>query len=183
MNNHSKQAISYAKAIFNLALFQQKLALWQEVLTTLAQVVLVCKKSNILANPVIQEAQKLSLFVEVTSQLPESTNLVKLLARRKKLTILPEIAKKYQQLFFTYTNVLEIKVVSAEELTTSQKEQLLNALQQRYQCEILLQCCVDDKLIGGAIIYVKDEVIDDSICGILRRLKQNLLLKNTHVKA
>ena len=182
MTIYQTQARSYAKAIFDLALPQQKLGEWQESLKMLAQIALACKESDILENPQVQGKQKITLFAGVIDELPEALNLLKLLAQRKKLSILPEIASSYQQLFFTHTKTLEVKVVSVEELTASQKEQLFGALKRRHQCEILLRYQIDDKLIGGAIIYVADKVIDGSISGILQRLKQNLLLKNSYAK-
>ncbi|HBC72037.1 MAG TPA: F0F1 ATP synthase subunit delta, partial [Coxiellaceae bacterium] len=64
------------------------------------------------------------------------------------------------------------------ELTPTQKEQFLVALQKRYNCEILLQCHIDSALIGGAVVYISDKVIDGSIKGMLQKLKLNLLFKD-----
>jgi F-type H+-transporting ATPase subunit delta len=181
MNNHSSQAILYAKAVFNLALYQQRLVDWREVLEKLSQVVIACRESRVLINPMIRDEQKMIMFSGITD-LPEVINLLKILARRNILDILPIIANKYHQMFLTHAGAMEVVVVSATELMRSQQEQLLNALIKRYQCKILLQYQVDHKLIGGVVIYAKDMVIDGSIRGILKRLKYNLFLRNIYVE-
>jgi len=184
MVEYLAQTRSYAKAIFDLALSQKALDEWLKILKFLAQVVLACKKgSDVLDNPNIQESQKVAIFTEVIDEFPRVLNLIQLLIQRRNLSLLPSIAANYEQLFFSYTKVLEAQVVSAEELSVQQKESLFNALKKRYQREILLQYQVNGGLIGGAVIHIAGHVIDGSIKGMLQRLKQELLLKNTYAKA
>ena len=91
----------YAKAIFDLALRNNQVSKWQHTLKMLSLTTTECKKSGLLNNPKIKFAQKIELFSDVIENSPEAINLVQLLAERKKLTILPNIAACYQQLFFT----------------------------------------------------------------------------------
>jgi len=177
------KARPYAKAIFSLALERDQLSLWQDTLKNLTQVVVECGKNKLLDNPKITVAEKIGFFADVINQIPEATtSLVKLLVERKKLTLLPNILASYQQLYLAYNKTLVVKIISAYELNTTQKEQLSCALKERYQKEISLQCHVDDTLIGGAVMYVADKVVDHSIRGMLQRLKQNLLLKSVYAK-
>src|SRR3990172_11957301 len=168
----------YAKAIFNLALRNQQLLEWQHLLKMLTIVALECKKRKLLINPQINSEQKIDFFSDVINKSPEATNLVALLAMRKKLALLPDISSVYQALLLAHNKILEVKIISAYELTITQKEQFLTALQQRYKCEISLQCLIDTKLIGGAVVYIADKVIDGSIKGLLQNLKHNLLFKD-----
>jgi F-type H+-transporting ATPase subunit delta len=176
------QAEPYAKAIFDLALHDNKLSEWHQILKMMAEVALVCKENQLLDNPKVNATQEIDFFAEIINQSPEAMNLIRLLAERKKLSMLPEVAAGYQKLFFANNKMLEVEVFSASELTSVQKERLLSALNQRYQGEILLQYHVDEKLIGGAVMHIEDKVIDSSISGMLQLLKQNLLLKNAHAK-
>jgi len=168
----------YAKAIFDLALRKQQLLQWQHLLKMLTVVALECKKRKLLSNPQIKSEQKIDFFSDAINKFPEATNLVTLLATRKNLALLPDIASVYQKLLLAHNKTLEIKIVSACELTPTQKEQFLVALQKRYNCEILLQCHIDSALIGGAVVYISDKVIDGSIKGMLQKLKLNLLFKD-----
>ena len=164
----------YAKAIFALAMRDQKLYEWQKALNTLALVVVECKKRFLLNNPVVGGKRELEFFNGVSEDFPAAYNLVKVLVERKSTEILPDIAASYKQMLFKHEKVLEAKVITACELNAIQKEQLMKALQERTQRKILLQCLIDQALIGGAVVYVDGQVIDGSIRGTLQRLRQNL---------
>lgn len=164
----------YAKAIFALALRDQNFYQWQNVLNVLAIIATECKKNSLLNNPNIGRKKELDFFYEASEKFPMAYNLVCILADKKKLEILPDIAFVYQQLLLGYEKTLEAKIVATRELTVMQKERLIKALQERYQHKILLQCQIDPKLIGGAVIYISGQIIDGSIKGMLQRLKQNL---------
>lgn len=171
------KAKPYAKAIFNLALSNDQIVMWRDILEMLAQVAIECTKSGILCNPKVEDAIKVGFFSEVILKFPAGEGLIKLLAERKKLTVLPEILVNYQQMCFAYNQILKVKVVSMCELSDIQKEQLNNALNLRYNCKILLQYCIDAELIGGGIIHIADRVVDHSIRGILQNLKHSLTFK------
>lgn len=168
----------YAKAIFDLALHDQQLEIWQDRLQVLAVIATEYQQQGLLSDPKITYNQKVDFFTDVVGESIEATNLIKLLTARKKLSLLSEIAVSYQQLFFAHEKILEVKVVSASALAIGQKEQLLNNLQRRYQqYKFLLQYDIDEQLIGGAIIYMAGRVIDYSIKGLLERLKYHLMIK------
>lgn len=156
----------YAKAIFDLALRDKQFSEWQNALAALSIAAIECKK--------LRYKPELDLFYSLIKDFSLAINLVRLLSERKKLEILPDVTSEFQRLFFEHEKILEAKIITAFELTSEHKEKLEQALQQRYQHKILLQCQVDNKLIGGAIIYIADQVIDKSIKGTLRRLKQEL---------
>jgi F-type H+-transporting ATPase subunit delta len=164
----------YAKAIFALAMRDQRLYEWQNALHMLAAVAVECKKRFLLNNPQVGRKQELEFFNGASADFPLAYNLVRFLAERKNIAILPDIAASYQQLLFEHKKILEAKVVTACELSSIQKEQIVKALQERTQHQILLQCRIDATLIGGAVIYVGGQVIDGSIRGMLQRLKQSL---------
>lgn len=172
----------YAKAIFDLALNQNALTDNLRYLKQLANFVLEAQKNYDLDGPLINPKKKLELFSDFTSSSKHIENLIKLLIRRKKLSLIPDIALSFQQIFFDHKNVIQIKVVSAKKLDGDQKRKILESLEKKYSSKILLHCSIDESLIGGAIIYVGDEVIDSSMKGMLFRLKQNLLKKNAYDK-
>jgi len=182
MNLILTAAKPYAKAIFELALAKNQLTEWLRTLKTLANFTFEVEKNISLDNPKIDFAQKMEIFCDFTNKSRELKSFIRLLVERKKLNLLPDIVTSYQQLFFAHKKILKVKVSSAEKLSASHKQQFLNKFKTRYQSKILLECCTDATLIGGATIHLGDEVIDASIKGTLLRLKQNLLTKNTYVK-
>lgn len=171
------QARPYAKAIFSLALEHDQLSQWQDTLKMLAVITIECKINHLLDSPKITATEKIDFFADVIKQAPDIIgNLVKLLVERKKLFLLPDIAESYRKLLLAYNKILEVKIISAYELSLNQKEQLIKGVKERYQSDILLQCHTDATLIGGAVLYIEDRVIDGSIIGMLQRLKKRIYL-------
>jgi F-type H+-transporting ATPase subunit delta len=172
---NSAIARPYAKAVFALAMCDQKLEEWQNTLKTFALVAAECKKRDLLNNPGVGRKQEVGFFHDASKNFPDALNLIHILSERKKLEILPNISSSYQKLFFEHKNILEAKIVTAHELNSEQKEKLANALQQHYKQQISAQYQINNKLIGGAVIHVADQLIDGSIKGKLQRLKHSLL--------
>jgi F-type H+-transporting ATPase subunit delta len=65
-------------------------------------------------------------------------------------------------------------VVSAVPLEEDQSSRMRDALAKRFESEIELESEIDPGVLGGAVIYAGDQVIDGSLLGRLRRLEQNL---------
>jgi F-type H+-transporting ATPase subunit delta len=171
-------ARAYTKAIFNLAVEEGQVENWQKTLAMLAECAEQCAKSQLLVSPQITNLEKVNFFTTTLKKLPAAIiNLLKLLACRKSLALLPAIYDGYCKLFFAHKNMLEVTLISAAELNGELKDQLISALKKRYHKEIILKHSLDSTLIGGAIIKIADKVIDGSIKGKVDRLKQNLLLE------
>ena len=96
------------------------------------------------------------------------------LADNDRLLLCSEIALLYRQLRQQAEKRLEVRVVSAVPLQESQAERMQTALARRFDCEITLDNDVDPEILGGAIIYAGDQVIDGSILGRLSRLEASL---------
>jgi F-type H+-transporting ATPase subunit delta len=70
---------------------------------------------------------------------------------------------------------LQVRVVSAVPLDSAQSARMREALAKRYACQIELDNEIDRDLIGGAVIYAGDEVIDGSLRGRLQKLSGSLV--------
>mgnify|MGYP000654438924 CR=1 FL=1 len=70
---------------------------------------------------------------------------------------------------------IEVEVISAYELSSSQSESLRAALHAKFNKEITIEATVDASLVGGAIIRAGDIVIDGSVKGRLAKLVETLV--------
>ena len=66
-------------------------------------------------------------------------------------------------------------MVSAVPLDDDQAGRMREALARRFECEIELENEIDERVIGGAVIYAGDEVIDGSLRGRLQKLSSSLV--------
>ena len=71
-------------------------------------------------------------------------------------------------------NRLSVRVVSAVALDEDQASRMSDALAKRFERTIELNNVVDPTVLGGAVIYAGDEVIDGSLRGRLDKLESSL---------
>ena len=97
-------------------------------------------------------------------------NFLRVLAENDRLVLLAEIARLYEALRAEAEATVNAVVISARDVTDAQKNAISAALAKRLDRKVSLQTATDDSLIGGAVIYAGDLVIDGSIRGRLQKL-------------
>ncbi len=167
----------YAQAVFALAQEQGDLKGWSDTLQLLAQILSDADVAVLLNNPSITDDQLVDLITAVGGEnFNESgKNLVKVLAESGRLELLPEISVLYEVERANVEGTITAEVISATELSETQKSKIADALKSRFGRDVSLQCDVDETLLGGAIIRAGDVVIDGSVIGKLHKLSTQLV--------
>lgn len=169
----STVARPYAKAAFEYALSQGKLAEWSNMLGSAAQAVTDPAVQNVLRNPAITQEQKAGVIFDICTALNEhGKNFVQTLSKVGRLSLFPQIAEQFETLKAEQEKTVEVEITSAYELTSEQQTKLAQALQKRLNREIKIQTQVDQSLIGGVLIHAGDTVIDGSVRGKLAKLAE-----------
>jgi len=166
----------YAEAVFGRASASDKLDNWSDMLGLLAAVVRDNKVATAISNPKLESNQRISLILDICGKHldVEGQNLVRLLVRNARLSVLPEIATLYEGLKNESQGNLDVQVVSAYEMTEAQKSSLAAALIKRLGREIRMTSEINRDLLGGVIIRAGDLVIDGSVQGRLQKLATEL---------
>lgn len=170
----------YARAAFAYALdsknSQSSLAAWSKMLGLLALLVARPEVQALLDNPLLASASKAGALADLMGEelSAEGGNFLALLGEHGRLALLPSVAQMFDQLKAQHEKTLDIKVVSAYEMSKAERQQLAHALQHKLQRDIQLEATVDEALIGGAVIRAQDMVIDGSVRGRLNKLAQAL---------
>jgi F-type H+-transporting ATPase subunit delta len=166
----------YAKAIFNIAVQDNKLQEWSDRLFVLANLISDPKINAFLADPRVNWQGRAEVFVAGCSKILDQhgKNFIKTLTLHRRLPYLPDIYELYEKLRLRHEQVVKAQITSAIKLDEKQKEKLQQALQKRLQIKITAQYEEDEKLLGGVIIRVGDRVIDGSVRSKLRRLRKYL---------
>ncbi|ETO92094.1 F0F1 ATP synthase subunit delta [Legionella oakridgensis] len=180
MSDTTTIARPYARAIFEHALANDQLASWSAILYVLAQATLDPAAQQFIDNP----ASTIELQCELLGA-PFSTprygnerkvieNLITLLAKNKRLMLLPDINVQYAALRAAQEKTLTVSVRSFSALSEEQQQHLIKSLSQRLQRQISLEVDIDKSLLGGAVIRAGDLVIDGSVRGKLNKLGTSL---------
>ncbi|MCD6149492.1 ATP synthase F1 subunit delta [bacterium] len=97
------------------------------------------------------------------------------LKRGGQLKLTNKIIEKFNEIWNEQNGIIEAEVVSARGLESYQVCKAENYIKEKYKAKkVVLKNRVDGNIKGGIIIKVGDEIMDGSVAGKLRKLKENL---------
>lgn len=181
MSSLTTLARPYAKAAFELANGENKLAAWDNMLSAAATVTSDENMAGWLQSPHSTAGKAVEIIIEVIGVEAIGGDVdarfesyLRVLADNGRLSLCAEISRMFEELRLQAEKRLRVRVVSAVALQKSEAERMQTALAKRFDCEISLENEIDADILGGAIIYAGDQVIDGSLQGRLNRLEASL---------
>ena len=167
----------YAKAAFELAEAEQGLAAWDSMLTLAGEIVTEESMAMVLENPDVGRAKVLEIIIDAAGDAfsERFRGFLSVLSSNRRLALLPQVRDMYRQLREEAENRLRVKVVSAVALDDQQAGRMKEALARRFDREIELENEIDTGIVGGAVVYAGDQVIDGSLKGRLGKLANSLV--------
>jgi len=174
----NKVASRYAKALLDLAVEKNSL---DQVYTDMVNVSQVLTDSKdlaaVLGSPVISPDKKATILETVfgNSCTPMSLGFLRLIVKKTRAGILPEIAGSFIEHYKKHNNILDVYLTSAVVLDNTVKEKVMAKVKAKHHGQVNLIEKIDPSLIGGFIVRMDDDQLDASIANQLTNLK-NLLL-------
>jgi F-type H+-transporting ATPase subunit delta len=98
-----------------------------------------------------------------------------LLIDKRREAVLPVVNREFRRLSYAARGILPVTATVAQRLSPEERTSLIAALGQRTGKTVELSEEVDPGLIGGVVLRLGDTIIDGSVAGQLRRLRQQLL--------
>lgn len=174
----SLAAERYAQALFELAKDEGSL---DTVASDLgAMVKLIAENADfarLVNSPVIgrdQKAAAMAAILETAGAAQLTRNFAGLVARNRRLFLLPHIGKAFTRLLAKHRGEISADVKSAHALTDAQISDLKATLKAAYGKEPLLNVTVDPSLLAGLVVKVGSKMIDSSLKTKLNALKTAL---------
>jgi len=176
MSSLTTLARPYAKAAFELANAQGELSRWDELLTVAGRIVATEEVARLLGNPMVERARVVEILNGALGEEAGDTfaGFIAVLGQNDRLGLLPGIAELFRELREEAERRLSVRVVSAVALEKDQQERMKQALAKRFERDIEMESVVDVTVLGGAVIYAGDQVIDGSLRGRLQKLQASL---------
>lgn len=111
----------------------------------------------------------------------EVLNVVKkfaeILKREGQLKNAPKIMAKFGELYNTANGIITAEILSMKKLDEKSIHEIGGYIKKKYSGNTVeIKNTVDEKIKGGIVIKVGDEVMDASVANQLRKLK-NILIK------
>lgn len=132
------------------------------------------------ANSGLSSAQ-ITSFISELQQAGElcstSTKFMDLLGKNKRFMYINDIAKKYCRSYLMLTKEEKISIISAVELTDSEKAQVKSALESNPENEgktFIIDYSVNDAIIGGLQMYTENKFMDLSLTSRLDKIRDEV---------
>ena len=170
-------AKKYAHALFAEAQAKNELRAAQQGLEEVIRVTrLRGSLKLILSHPFIAVEEKKRMVHSALGEYatPLLERFLFLLVSKRRLDLLFLIALEFQDEVDRFLNVQSLRVKSAFPMPEPQQKELQKKLEKWLASKVRMEVQVDSSLIGGLVIQTRDHVIDHSLKGQLRKLRQQL---------
>ncbi|MGX1023422.1 ATP synthase F1 subunit delta [Psychroflexus sp. MBR-150] len=172
-----RAAKRYAKAILNLAQERNSMdKLLEDMLLIQNSITQNSELRSIFNSPVVKNKDKCDIAKAVFKNVDKMLHkLFDTLAENNRFDHLKWICQSYKSLYNELHNIRETHISSAIKLDDKIIETLKQKIKNITGDEAQISTTVDEDLIGGFILNLKDLQYDASLSGKLNRLKRNLL--------
>jgi len=155
----------YVRAVFETAKADSDLSGWSDQLGAIAQVVADPQIVALDGSPRISAEDLGKLIVGVLGDRlsDKGSNLVRLLAANRRLSLVGEMAEQYEVLRAEAENHIEAELQTATAISDAQRDSIAAALEKRLGRQVKLETSVNEDILGGAVIRAGDWVYDGSV--------------------
>ena len=164
----------YALAIYDFATENDEVFEVFEVLNLLLEHIKNDEDfKKFLKYPVIDKEEKKKLINHIYSDVnKQSLKILDYLVDKDRLLHIKEIYEEYSKIYYEKHKKLIVTAIFPKELTEAEKEKLTENLKKLKGKDVVIHYRIDEKLIGGGLIRINDEVIDGSIKTQLNSIKR-----------
>lgn len=177
----------YALAIFELGLESHELGAITDQIRAMADAWNASRELRLaLEDPLLDETRRQTLLAEVAERLGirgAALSTLRVMAERRRLSVLPEVARELTRLSDEHNGVLRASLTSAAPLPETYIQGLISKLEATTQKKVVLERHEDPSLIGGVVLRIGDSILDGSIRGRLDQLERRLLSSSTTAQA
>lgn len=166
----------YAKALFDLAKEKKQTQNWQKGLAELAWLIQQPQVLSLINQTETNATDKANQLVEIIQDSDavksvEFKNFIQVLAQEKRLVVLPEIYRQFQNLILEQDNIKLAVIYTAYDISDDeQKQEIIEYLEQHFNTQLQASFKTVPDLIGGIKVEVGDVVLDLSVQGKLQNL-------------
>ncbi len=171
----------YAKALLAAAHAEGKVDLIVEQLDSLIDDVLAKQPALVaaFANPKLAVDDMVAMLDRIfgKSMDPILLKAVKVIARRRRLSMLGSIQQAASRMCDEAQGRLQVIVTTAHPLDSSALNNLREKLKSMLKADVALTNKIDPSVIGGLLVRIGDTVFDGSVDGQLNQMKKATLAK------
>lgn len=169
---------SYGDALFQIAVESSKCSQMLDEVTQLQKILEANPElKNLMANPRFSKEEHLQIIENIfKKELSEELyNFLCILVTKSRYGELEKILEYFTLKVKEYQGIGHASVTTAVELDADQKKQIKDKLLSTTKYNAMeIDYMVDESLIGGMVIRIKDRVVDSSVKSKLERMSRDL---------
>ena len=164
----------YGKALFQAAAAKNEETKVQQDLT--ASWPAIREALPVLRHPRVSSSDKKKKLAEATGSKvsPATAKFLELLIDKKRFDLLPHVMQNLGKLVAEKNNIAKAVVRTAQPLSAEAQDKLKKNLKTFTGKTVELEIKEDPELIGGIVVRLGDWVLDSSLRGQLRKLKETI---------
>ena len=172
----TRAAIRYAKAILDIASENKSLDAVNQDMILIGSTIRSNKELNdLVVNPTVSVLDKNQALQEIFKQSnPITQQLFRLLADNNRFGILEAITEQYNMLFNEVNGIELAQVTTAFPMTPELEKKVLAKITAFSNKKVIITNVVDESIIGGFILRIKDQQYNASIAQKLHKLSREL---------
>lgn len=165
----------YAEAAYLIAREDGEEEEWSQGLAAMAALFGDPRAGAMFENTRVPSSDKLQLIEKTLEGVdPLVLNLARILLRRNRTALGPQVAEAYQELVDEAKGISHATVTSAVPLSDDELRDVEKRLRELTGGEVVVKPEVDESILGGLVVRIGDRLIDGSTKSKLRALKRQL---------
>ena len=176
--HHSVAVLAYAQSLLDLANEQNQAEAIGEELAQLREIIEQNPTFGLyLADPAIGHDERAAILKAIFAGkvAPLLWNFIGVLNLKDRLKDLPEMAAAYKDLLDEQLGKIEVDLTVAQKLPDDQFEHVRQQISAALKKDVVVHQFVQESIIGGMMLRVKDKLIDASVRNQLQSIREKLL--------
>ena len=166
-------AKNYAEALFSIAVEEDKLELYKKELQEIKECIEENKELlKLMKHPGVMKSDKKEILRKIFKCEELIQNFLEILVDKGRFNYLGDICSEFLLEANKALNIEMAEVTSATKLTEDELEGIRTLLQKRFNKTIELIEKIDQSCIAGVRVKIKDKVLDNTVAGRLRAIKE-----------
>lgn len=101
---------------------------------------------------------------------------IKVLRKNRQTGLVKKIIEKFSEIYNQQNGIVEAEITTRYKIQDTMTKQVEKFIKEKYSAkEMVIKNIIDEKIKGGIILKIGDEVLDGSVARQLRDLKNNLV--------
>lgn len=165
----------YAEAAFQVAQSDRAVERWLNDLRIAADGVAGNSATLFFKDPKVTREEKLATLQQLfPSVQPHVMNLLRMLAVRDRLHLMPAIYREFQSLERDARGIVTAEVTVARPFDDGERAEIGRRLAQATGKQVEVRLHVNPSILGGIVVRIGDQLIDASVAGRLERLRHEM---------